>query len=455
MVPDSQKTHHSFRQDNSLTMKVVSAMLLALLLAATPFQQDETARVVLISIDGLMPRDHADPGRAPTLHRLANDGLAADGAISVFPSLTFAAHTTLITGVEPAVHGILDNRMFDPEGRSNDAWYWYARDIKVPTLPQVAKTRGLRVASIWWPATVGLEADVLVPEFWRSMHPETVSLLRALSSPRRLFDDVESARRQTFRIPITDRDKTDLALHALRTIDPHLLMLHLGDLDAARHEHGPDSPAARDALHRDDGYVADILNALASSGRKDRTTLAIVSDHGFLPLQTTLQPNAAFKEAGLLKVNDRGAVVDWQAYFHSSGGSGFVYVKDASAAERVAVILDQLQSDPRNGILHVFSRQQFSRRAHPDAAFAISMRKTFYTGGGHDVLLKPESLKGGHGFEPDRLEMLAALIFSGAEVERRGSLGVVSTSSVAATLGRILGVQLPEPAAPPLSLSRN
>jgi predicted AlkP superfamily pyrophosphatase or phosphodiesterase len=334
------------------------------------------------------------------------------------------------------------------------AWYWYARDIKVPTLPQVAKRRGLRVASIWWPATVGLEADVLVPEFWRSMHTETVSLLRALSSPRRLFDEVENARRQVFKVPITDRDKTDLALHALRTIDPHLLMLHLGDLDAARHEHGPDSPAARDALKRDDGYVGEILTLLASSRRIDRTTVAIVSDHGFLPLQTTLQPNAAFKEAGLLKVNDRGAIVDWQAYFHSSGGSGFVYLKDASAVERVAVILDKLESDPQNGILHVFSNGQFSRRAHPDAAFAISMRKTFYTGGGHDVLLKPESLKGGHGFEPERPEMLAALILSGAGVDRRGSLGIVPLSGVASTLGRILGVQLPAPAAPPLSLSR-
>lgn len=436
-------------------MKVVSAVLLAVVLAATPFEQDQAARVVLISIDGLMPRDHADPRQAPTLHRLANAGLAADGAISVFPSLTFAAHTTLITGVQPAVHGILDNRMFDPEGHSNDAWYWYARDIRVPTLPQVARTRGLRVASIWWPATVGLEADVLVPEFWRSMHTETVSLLRALSSPRRLFDDVENTRRQAFRLPITDRDKTDLALHALRTIDPHLLMLHLGDLDAARHQHGPESPAARDALTRDDGYVGEILTLLASSRRLDRTTVAIVSDHGFLPLQTTLQPNAAFKEAGLLKVNDRGAIVDWQAYFHSSGGSGFVYLKDASAVERVAVILDNLESDPQNGILHVFSKGQFSRRAHPDAAFAISMRKTFYTGGGHDVLLKPEALKGGHGFEPERPEMLAALILSGAGVDRRGSLGIVPLSGVASTLGRILGVQLPAPAAPPLSLSRH
>jgi predicted AlkP superfamily pyrophosphatase or phosphodiesterase len=434
-------------------MKSVVAFAIAMLLL-TPTSQDVSSRVVLVSIDGLMPRDHADPRRTPTLHRLAHDGVYAEGAVSVFPSLTFAAHTTLITGVSPAVHGILDNRMFDPEGRSNDAWYWYARDIKVPTLPQLAKARGLRVASIWWPATVGLDADVLVPEFWRSMHPETVSLLRALSLPRRLFDDAETTRKRAFSIPITDRDKTDLALQALRTMDPHLLMLHLGDLDAARHEHGPDSAAAGEALRRDDGYVAEILAAIQNTGRAARTTVAIVSDHGFLPLTTTLQPNAAFKRAGLLKVDAQGRIVDWQAYFHSSGGSGFVYVKDSTLADRVRTILHALEADPANGILHVIERNHFARRAHPEAMFAVTMEKTFYTGGGHDVLLKPEPLKGGHGFEPERPEMLAALIVSGAAVERRGSLGIVNVTDVAPTLARLVGVMLQTREGAPLALTR-
>ena len=54
-----------------------------------------------------------------------------------------------------------------------------------------------------------------------------------------------------------------------------------------------------------------------------------------------LQPNAAFKQEGLLKVDDRGRVTEWQAYFHSSGGSGFVYVKDpARSRPRAADLLE-------------------------------------------------------------------------------------------------------------------
>jgi predicted AlkP superfamily pyrophosphatase or phosphodiesterase len=437
-------------------MKVLSALLAALVLLGTTPMQDDPARVVLISIDGLMPADIWGSTALPAVRGLAQNGIYAEGAVSVLPSLTFAAHTTLITGVQPAVHGILDNRIFDPEGKSGDAWYWYARDLEVPSLPTALKAKGRRVASIWWPATVGLEVDVLVPEFWRSLHPETLSLLRALSSPRQLFDDVQVAAGRPIALPVTDRSKTDLAIQALKTIDPHLLMLHLGELDSARHTHGPESVAAGAALTRINVYVTEILDAVRAAGRIDRTSVAIVSDHGFLPLRTTLQPNAAFKAAGLLKTDDRGTITSWQAYFHSSGGSGFVYLDNPERASLVRSILEDLKRDPRHGIRTIWTADDLRDfGAHPGAAFGIDVIDGFYTGGGHDQLLKAETLKGGHGFDPRRPEMHAALVLSGPAVQRRGAIGIVPITLIAPTLANILGVVLPPPAAEPLLLKRD
>ena len=439
-------------------MKVMSAVLVVLALAAaTPSpMQDDSARVVLISIDGLMPADISGDTGIPVVRALAQNGMYADGAISVLPSLTFAAHTTLITGVPPAVHGILDNKILDPEGKADDAWYWYARDLEVPSLPTVVKANRGRVASIWWPATVGLEVDTLVPEFWRSLHPETLSLLRALSSPRRLFDDVQEAAGRPIAIPVTDRSKTDLAIHALKTLDPHLLMLHLGELDSARHMNGPESVAAGAALTRINLYVTEILDAVKAAGRLDRTTIAIVSDHGFLPVRTTLQPNAAFKAAGLLTTDAHGTIAAWEAYFHSSGGSGFVYLNKAERASRVRSILEDLKRDPRHGIRTIWAAEELRGfGAHPGAAFGLDMVDGFYTGGGHDQLLKAETLKGGHGFDPRRPEMHAALVLSGAAVQRRGAIGIVPITRIAQTLAGILGMTLPPPAAEPLPLTRN
>jgi hypothetical protein len=81
---------------------------------------------------------------------------------------------------------------------------------------------------------------------------------------------------------------------------------------------------------------------------------------GFLPVKTMLQPNAAFKREGLLSVDDRGRITDWQAYFHSSGGSGYVYVKDSSAIGRVQKLIEAMKADPNNGIRAVWTQKELA-----------------------------------------------------------------------------------------------
>ena len=75
------------------------------------------------------------------------DGAYASGVIGVVPTVTFPSHTTLVTGVSPAEHGIVANTPFDPRHTNRDGWYWYAEDIRVPTLWGAAKARGLKTAA--------------------------------------------------------------------------------------------------------------------------------------------------------------------------------------------------------------------------------------------------------------------------------------------------------------------
>jgi predicted AlkP superfamily pyrophosphatase or phosphodiesterase len=424
------------------------------LLAPAGAQELDSPRLILISIDGLMPSSYIEPSMpAPTLQALKGEGVWAEGVIGVLPTVTYPSHTTLITGVTPAVHGIVDNRILDPEGRSSGAWHWYARDIKVSTLPMAARARGLRAAAVSWPVTVGMDLDYLVPEFSRSRHPESLSMLRALSSPRNLLDNAEVALGKPFGWPQTDRDRTDLAIFVIKTFDPHVMLLHLIDLDGAQHRNGPGSPEALDTLKRVDGYVGEILASVRASGRADRTYVAIASDHGFLPLRQQLQPNAAFKREGLLSVDERGTVEAWQAYFHSSGGSGFVYVRDPSTQDRVAEILQALKSDAANGIRSIWTRDELTAKgAHPGAAFGLDVVDGFYTGEGHDALVKPSTNKGGHGFDPDRPALHASFILTGPTVQKRGSVGVIRMTQIAPTLAAILEVGLSPAADRPLTV---
>ncbi len=423
------------------------------LLAPSSAAQDVTPRVVLISIDGLMPSSYTNPQSVATnLRQLASEGAWADGVVGVLPTVTYPSHTTLITGVEPAVHGIVDNRILDPENKSDGAWYWYARDIRVPTLPMAARARGLRAAAVSWPVTIGMDLDYVVPEYFRSDHPEAVSMMRALSHPRNLIEAAEVFRGRPFGWPQDDRDRTDLALFMLKTFDPHVMLLHVFDLDGSQHAYGPDTPEARTTLAKVDAMVGEVVAAARSSGRQPH--IAVVSDHGFLPLKTMVQPNAAFKRDGLLTVNERGAITAWQAYFHSSGGAGFVYVKDPAERDRVHRLLLALQKDPANGIREIWTRSELDAKgAHPDAAFGLDVIDGFYTGGGHDTLVKPSSSKGGHGFAPDRPALHASFIVAGPSVTRRGSLGTIRMAQIAPTLARMLGVTLSPRAAAPLDLT--
>ena len=124
--------------------------------------------------------DPALAARTPNLRRLAQEGVWADGVVGVTPTVTYPSHTTLITGVEPARHGIYDNRILDPENRSNGAWYWYTRAIQVQTLPGAVRGRGLTAAGVTWPVSIGMDLDFNAPEYMgTSRHPEGVQLLAA------------------------------------------------------------------------------------------------------------------------------------------------------------------------------------------------------------------------------------------------------------------------------------
>jgi predicted AlkP superfamily pyrophosphatase or phosphodiesterase len=410
----------------------------------------------MISIDGLMPSAYTSrgPAKIPNLRKLVTGGAWADGVEGVLPTVTFPSHTTLITGVSPAVHGIIDNRIVDPEGRSNTAWYWYAASLKAVTLPMAARARGLTAGAVAWPVTVGMPLDYVVPDFWRSDHRESLTLLKAVSRPDHLLDSVEAARGRPLGWPFSDRDRTDIATFVIRTFRPHVLLIHLIDLDGAQHAAGPGSPRALETLERVDGYVGEIVAAIDATGRRAETVIAIVSDHGFRALKMQLQPNALFKREGLIQVNARGTITEWQAYFHASGGAGFVYLKnpnDQALQERVWKLLQEVKADPTNGIAALWTRDELDRRgAHPGASFGIGMADGFYSSTAHDTLLRPSASRGGHGFDPTIPELHASLIVHGPGAAGRGSLGIVRMTQIAPTFARMLGVGLSPEADKPL-----
>jgi predicted AlkP superfamily pyrophosphatase or phosphodiesterase len=161
--------------------------------ALAPRPPGPIQRVLVVSIDGLLPDTYLHPDahdlRVPTLRWLVQNGAVSDGVESVFPTLTYPSHTSMVTGVNPGKHGIVANGSFDPLEQDLDSWRWYAEDIQVEPIWSIAERAGYDTALIHWPVTLGAKVRWLLPEFWRAKDVQDQKLLRVVSTPS-LLDDV-------------------------------------------------------------------------------------------------------------------------------------------------------------------------------------------------------------------------------------------------------------------------
>jgi predicted AlkP superfamily pyrophosphatase or phosphodiesterase len=441
---------------------LASAIVAGMTGAARTGPADAGRRLVLVSVDGLMPACYLRPDAlglaVPTLRRLVREGAYASGVKGVLPSVTYPSHTTLITGAPPRRHGIDGNDVFDPLRRSGEAWQWFAKDIRVPTLVGAAKARGLTTAAVSWPVSVGLPADWNLPEFWRpgSTHEVDMKLLGALSSPH-LLEDVAIHAGRPLSWPAKDRDRMDAAFFVLTVHRPRLLLLHIFETDTAQHDHGPMSPEALRAVEEADRGLGRLLEELERAGLLGETIFAVVSDHGFLPVSHVLRPNVLLREAGLITVDAAMKPTDWRASFHVNGGSATLRLRDPSdraSLDRVAALVEAKKKESGSGIGRVLGPEEVSAMGGPEeAALVLDASEGFYFEGRLDgAWASPSRRRGYHGYAPDRPEMNASFLVVGPGLLQKGDLGIVPMTAVAPTLARALGISLGPEADAPLPL---
>ena len=158
--------------------------LAAALFAASLAGEARAAPVLLISIDGLRPGDVQDAEarglKVPNLRRFLAEGTFATGVVGVLPTVTYPSHTTLITGVAPARHGIVNNTTYDPMQINQGGWFWYAQDDKARTLWDAAHDAGLTTGNVYWPVSVAAKTVTWnLAQSWRTGHPDDRNLLDA------------------------------------------------------------------------------------------------------------------------------------------------------------------------------------------------------------------------------------------------------------------------------------
>jgi predicted AlkP superfamily pyrophosphatase or phosphodiesterase len=433
-------------------------VLLALCTAVAVFAQQQPASdgnyVIIMTLDGFPGWALDDPYLpVPNLRRLAANGALAAGMRPVNPTVTWPNHTSLVTGVTPAKHGVLFNGTLVRDAGVPprvEPWREKKDMVRVPTLYDVVHDRGMTAAQVDWVAILNASSiDWEFPE--RAERPETKPVItrEMVTAGTISQQDVDGFGNQN--IVWRDEVWTDAAVHILRTHRPNLLLFHLLALDSIQHRYGPKTPAAMVTMARLDSQVGRVVKAIDDAGMTANTTLFVVSDHGFKAVHKQVLPNVALRDAGLITV-EGGKITATKAYVVSEGGSAFVYVtapdpegdllhralqaisgiegieRVIEATEYGSLGLPQPSSDPQVGALMLAAKSGY--------AFAAGAT------GEKTVADASEGSLGTHGYISSDEEIQALFIASGRGIKPGVKLPSVNNVDVAPTAASLLGVDL-------------
>jgi predicted AlkP superfamily pyrophosphatase or phosphodiesterase len=402
---------------------VVACLALAACTTTPPASRSPQAptlapAVLLVSIDGLRA-DAVGSGVMPTLDAMAARGVHADWMNPSYPSLTFPNHYTLVTGLRPDHHGIVNNTMRDPalgafslhdRAAVEDARWWGGTPAWV-----TLQRHGGHAATMFWP---GSEAAIA------GMHPDQW----------RRFDAASP-----------DSARVDTALDWLSRTDaarPTFVTLYFDEVDGKEHAYGPGSPQALQAEADVDAALARLLDGLDARGLRDRVDVIVVSDHGMARIppgqREYLEDFLAAKglPASAIDIASRGTAV------------GLAPAAGADAAAVEAAMLGRhphsecwrkadvparwhYGTNPRVPAIVCQADVGWILTSRPAARADAGMRDDD-EGGGHAT--------GAHGFAPEAPEMRAVFVADGPRFADGKRLPPFDNVDVYPLLMRLLGV---------------
>lgn len=386
-------------------MRNLAVVVLALGLAGcvtTPkLAEGPRTPVILISVDGLRP-DYLDRGVTPNINALAAAGVRARTMRPSFPSLTFPNHYTLVTGMRPDDHGIVNNNMEDPkipemkfslgnrDAVSDPRWWNQAEPVWV-----TAEKAGVRTATMFWP---GSEAPIhgVRPTQWMPFDGK-------LPNPARI---------------------AQILTWVDQPARPGFMTLYFDTVDHDGHEFGPDAPETTRAMAEVDARIGDLLAGLKSRGVA--ANIVLVSDHGM----ANVSPDRVIRLDMVLPASSFRTI-----------STGAIAGIEALPGQEAVLASALLQPRPhmdcwRKG--EIPARLHYGRNLRVPA-FVCLAESGWMIG---DRAPKPDSRLGGmHGYDPAAPDMAATFVAAGPAFKVGATVPDFDNVDVYPLLMRLIGVQ--------------
>ena len=349
-------------------------------------------RLFVISVDALFSEDLEYAATRKHLGPWLEHASGCECTKSIYPTVTYPNHVSMMTGCYADRHGIYTNYMFSTDGDGHSHWYWDGRYIKVDTIFTAAKRAGYTTACGFWPVTCNLkDIDWNMPEYWLSHDGDTVENFFPANGANEQVMEIALANKWRLRPgvvknidcqPEYDDWIVGIDCDIIRKYKPEVYLTHWSIVDTFRHKFGIDHPKHFEAIDHVDEWFGKICDALKEAGVYEDTDIVITSDHGQMDCERLSKVNAFLADKGLITLDENGKVVDYVGMIVSDGMCASVYLKNPDSEADKKLVYDTLKEMADIGIYgisEVLTKEYVQEHEHMDGPFSFVIETDGYT----------------------------------------------------------------------------
>lgn len=383
-------------------------------------------KIFVLSMDAMVGEDLAYLRNKPNFSRLFARCAQVERMRTVYPSITYPAHMSMMTGCRPGKHGIVTNTEFRTTLGEPVPWHLYSSALKVEDVFAAAKRAGCTTASVYWPICGNNpNIDWLINEFFFYENEDLESTFAGFGANE---ETLEVVRENKHRFPVPKEQRVGepqlnhefddfimgCTCSLIRRHQPDFMMVHNCCLDSLRHRYGIFNSYVTAGLDQTDKWLGEVMDAMEEAGVLEQTNFILLSDHGQMDFARRIKVNVLLRRAGLVDVDEEGVVTDWRAFSQSNGMSATIFLKDIEDKALWQQVYDHLQDLASQGVWgfdKVYTEPEVKERYGQYGDFAFMLETDGYTAFSDDwcePVINPVDLsdyrlgKATHGYEPEK-----------------------------------------------------
>lgn len=426
----------------------------ALYLKKARFTGSEMAKhVIVISLDGIFEQDFEKLCNMSAFKELHKNGSYSKAVNTIYPTLTYPVHTSIITGVYPNKHGVIHNNQFQPGVLEKDqSWFWYTNQVKVRSLFDRAKIKKLKTCSLFWPVTGGGDIDYNIPEILAlEGENQSLKILKAGTPNYLLSQEVKyKSLRDGITQPALDKFTTKVAVDTIINKKPNLLAMHLVAVDYLRHGYGVWSKEASVGADVYNNSILEIVEASKKAGTYDDSIFIITTDHGLIDINTNIYINSILRNNGFIK--ECNGNIEYTAYAQSLGLGAYIYVKDNDEEVecKVKELFRKFINEKKYGIEKIYSKYELEElNGDTSFSFAIEAKNSYAFKEeitNYEIKNQDESGEkyATHGYSPLKDGFKNVFMIAGKGIKKNNNIGEMNIVDIAPTIATILDLECDE-----------